>query len=67
MSKIYTQCVVNQDTQQTKDIIIFYNEVYLKQMKQYVLVYKETAKQAKQEIAEMKLSKAQTPSIRPSS
>ena len=47
VSKIYTQCVVNQDTGETQDIINFYNAVYLKQMKQYILLYKDQAKNVK--------------------
>lgn len=46
VSKIYTQCVVNQESGETADIINFYNQVYLKQMKQYILLYKEPAKKA---------------------
>ena len=30
VSKIYTQCVINQDSGETQDIINFYNAVYLK-------------------------------------
>jgi hypothetical protein len=44
VTQIYTQCVVNQDTGETKDIINFYNEVYLKQMKNYILLYKDDVK-----------------------
>lgn len=30
VSKIYTQCVINQDSGETQDIINFYNAVFLK-------------------------------------
>ena len=54
VTQIYTKCVVNQETGETKDIINFYNEVYLKQMKHYILLYKEQAKSVK---------KVQTPGV----
>ena len=41
---IYTKCVVDQETGETKDIIAFYNKVFLNQMKEYILVYKEEAR-----------------------
>jgi len=49
--KIYSYIVINQDTLETKDIITFYNSVYLNQMKKYILIYKEHAKQVKAQIA----------------
>lgn len=63
VAQIYTQCVINQDTGQTNDIINFYNEVYLKQMKQYILMYKEPAKEVKKQLQNnpVKFNKAQTP------
>ena len=47
VEKIYQDCVVDHETGETKNIIQFYNEVYLKQMKQAILVYKDQAKNAK--------------------
>lgn len=47
VQRIYAKCVVNQDTLDTQDIISFYNHVFLKQMRNFVLLYKDQAKQAK--------------------
>lgn len=63
VEKIYQDCVVDHESGETKNIIQFYNEVFLKQMKVYILVYKDQAKNAKQ-IMKKRASlgkKAQTP------
>lgn len=44
VSRIYTKCVINQETGQTSDIINLYNSVYLKTMKPYIYLYKDKAK-----------------------
>lgn len=47
IEKIYQECVVDEESGETKNIIQFYNEVYLRQMKAYILVYKEQARNAR--------------------
>lgn len=41
VNAIYTHCVVNHETGETRNIIQFYNDVYLKEMKKYILLYKD--------------------------
>jgi len=41
VASVYSNCVINQETMETKDIIYFYNEVFLKQMKSYILLYRD--------------------------
>lgn len=57
---IYTECVTNQDSGEKKDIIKFYNDVYLKQMKKYILLYRDQAREVRQELDARK-RKAVTP------
>jgi len=64
VSKIYTQCVISQDSGETQDIISFYNQVYLKQMKQYIILYKGQAKKASVQLQQITPAmKAQTPGV----
>lgn len=42
--------MVNQETGETKDIITFYNEVYLRKMTQYIRLYKEQCRKIKQSL-----------------
>lgn len=41
VTQIYTHCVINPETGETRDIINFYNDVYLKKMRPYILLYKD--------------------------
>lgn len=60
MQQIYTECITNQETGERKDIIKFYNDVYLKQMKKYILLYRDQAREVRNELANRK-RKAATP------